>query len=104
MIETNITLPDPNKPYQEMWSKRKKVIEKYLPKAKFINKSYANRRNLWRSNVPKRISKFVVVPDWFINMKSLDALSIAKKLRYELIEDKPNFMIRFIQYLKRKFK
>ncbi|MFH1051033.1 MAG: hypothetical protein V1779_08935 [bacterium] len=103
-FESGIIKPfDKNAAYQELWQNRKQLIEKYLPVAKFINNSYQHRRNIWRNNVKKRISRFVCVPDWFVNMESLAELSVSRKLRYNLIESKPNPFQRIIAYIKKLF-
>lgn len=82
---------------------------KYLPQPKY-KPSYEKRRNMWRCNVPKSITRFQRVPAWFMGMDSLKKLEIKKnwikKLlkKSEIKEVKPNWFSRFVTFIKMIFK
>lgn len=72
-------------------------------------KEYEKRSNIWRHNVPKKISRFISVPDWFFNMDSLKVgkTSISKLLKskkMEYKEVKKNWFLILIDFVKKIFK
>lgn len=72
-----------------------------------IKKAYEKRHNIWRCNVPKKISKFHRVPDWFKDMTSIKVKTNISKLLKKMSrpkEVKPSLFSRLVAYIKRIFK
>lgn len=65
-------------------------------------KAYEKRRNLWRRNVPKRISRGKRVPDWFENFASFRKLFESKKsIPAEPRYLKTSFLNKLINFIKK---